>query len=183
MVQIVDFFAFAFLLEQRRPHLRASFILASQDPSRRRLLVSDKTALSGTTSSVLVSIEDKIRTQKSDPYTKLDTVVQRQKACAVVEALARDIDIRFDANRSANRRNRKKILPSHSISELPSPGTPDLVADFRLPSSLKAGASFTLWPPRSLTSSTALREGLSDRKPRLSEFGALVSTRWDLDKN
>lgn len=134
---------------------------------------------------MLGAIEDKIRTQKSDPYTKLDTVLQRQKACAVVEALARDIEVRFDSNRSANRRNRKKtvVQTSTSTSDLLSFTSPGLSSDFRLPSSLKSGASFTLWPPRSLTSSTALREGLSDRKPRASALEALVSTRWDLDNN
>lgn len=85
----------------------------------------------------------------------------------VVRALKQDIDVRFETTKKsealvvARNKNNKETTekPKEPCHYLPkySPTAGEKLLNYSLPSDLRPGGSFTLWPPQTFNSSTALR--------------------------
>jgi hypothetical protein len=107
-------------------------------------------------------LEDLVRKQKGDRYGGYNTIPQRLEALKVVRALSHDINTRYETTKevlSAQRKLDKEKLDRGADSDRSPSKYPDQdnLLNYTLPAHLRGGASFTLWPPKSYHSTSALR--------------------------
>lgn len=118
------------------------------------------------TDRYIESLEELVCKQKNDRYGGYSTIPQRLEALKVVRALSQDITTRYEstkevitAQRKAEKERQDRGDSSRSSSpllkDIKSPGSNLL--NYTLPADLRGGASFTLWPPKSYNSTSALR--------------------------